>query len=275
MVNKLKASSAILKKAKSLGASLVGIARVEDLKSAPSFTFAPKMPHAGEGIGTRESDSGLKPGEAGWPENAKSVIVIAVSHPEDEPEMDWWYGRQDPPGNRVLARVCKELCAWIEETFDIKTVHLPYHVEKGGTYLKDCAVMAGLGCIGKNNILVTPEYGPRVRLRALTVDAELPSSGPRQFDPCADCDVFCRKACPRNSFGECLYTPENYGQKILPGRDGSFSRPMCNVQMEVDNNEAIEQEVEGFDAPVKIIKYCRKCELACPVGKPLKLAGAA
>ena len=267
MIKNLKASSAILKKAEELGASLVGIAHVADLKTAPSFTFAPKMPTAGEGIGTRKNDSGLKPGEVAWPENARSMIVIAVSHPEDAPEMDWWFGRVDPPGNRVLAKVCRELCPWIEEKFGINTVHLPYHVEKGGTYLKDAAVMAGLGCIGKNNILVTPEFGPRVRLRALTVDVDLPSTGPRSFNPCADCDELCRKACPQHVFDQVIYNPADYGQDILPGRDGSFSRPTCNVQMEVDNDNAKEQVVEGFDDPVKIIKYCRRCELACPVGK--------
>ena len=275
MIKDLKASSAIMQKAKELGASLVGIARVDQLRSAPSFTFAPKMPNAGEGIGTRKNDLGLKPGEAAWPENAKSIVVIAVSHPEDEPELDWWFGRSDPPGNKVLAKVCRELCPWIEETFGINTVHLPYHVEKGGTYLKDSAVMAGLGCIGKSNILVTPEYGPRVRLRALTLDADLPSTGPRQFNPCADCNELCRKACPQKAFDSVLYKTQDYGQDILPGRDGTFSRPVCNIQMEVNNDEAKEQTVDGFDKPVKIIKYCRKCELACPVGKPVKAAKSA
>ncbi len=261
-----------MNKAKDLGASLAGIARVDELKSAPSFTFAPKMPGAGEGIGSRKNDLGLKPGEVAWPENAKSVIVIAVAHPEEEPEMDWWFGRMDPPGNRVLAKVCRELCTWITERFGINTVHLPYHVEKGGIYLKDAAVMAGLGCIGCNNVLVTPEYGPRIRLRALTVDTTLASTGPRQFNPCADCPGLCRTACPQNTFGEKIYAEATFGQDILPARDGTFSRPACNVQMELDNDEAKEQEVEGFDDPVKIIKYCRRCELACPVGKPMKAA---
>ena len=263
----LKASSAILKKSKEFGASLSGFANVEDLKKAPSFTFAPQMPNAGEGIGTRKNDLGLKPGEAAWPEYAKTVLVIAVAHPEDKPEMDWWFGRVDPPGNRVLASVVRQLCPWITDTFGIGTFHMPYHVEKGGTYLKDASVLAGLGCIGRNNILVTPEYGPRVRLRALTLDVEIPSTGPTAFDPCTDCGDLCRKACPQNSFGETIYTAKDYGQEILPARDGSFSRPVCNGQMEEDNTVAREQTVEGFDDPVKVIKYCRNCELACPVGK--------
>ncbi|MCP3899238.1 MAG: epoxyqueuosine reductase [Desulfobacteraceae bacterium] len=263
----LKASSAILKKAKEFGASLAGFANVEELKKAPSFTFAPKMPGAGEGVGTRKNDLGLKPGEAAWPENAKTVLVIAVEHPDDKPEMDWWFGRIDPPGNRVLADVIKKLCIWIAETYGIGVFHLPYHVEKGGTYLKDSAVLAGLGCIGKINILVTPEYGPRVRLRALTMDVSLPSTGPTGFDPCAYCDEYCRKACPQHSFENRRYDPKDYGQDILPGRDGSFSRPNCNIQMDKDNENAIEEMVEGSDKPVKLIKYCRRCEHACPVGK--------
>lgn len=263
----LQASSVILKKAKEFGASLAGFASVEELKKAPSFKFAPQMPGAGQGIGTRKNDLGLKPGEAAWPDNAKTVLVIAVEHPDDKPEMDWWFGRVDPPGNRVLANVIRELCTWITDTYNIGVFHLPYHVEKGGTYLKDASVLAGLGCIGKNNILVTPEYGPRVRLRALTMDVSFPSTGPRLFDPCAACDEWCRKACPQKSFENKIYNSKDYGQDILPGRDGSFSRPQCNIQMDKDNVDAKEEVVAELDEPVKLIKYCRNCELACPIGK--------
>ncbi|MBF0200488.1 MAG: epoxyqueuosine reductase [Desulfamplus sp.] len=263
----LKASSAILKKAKEAGASLCGFASVKDIRSAPSFTFAPRMPDAGKGVGTRKNDLGLKPGEAAWPENAKTVLVIAVEHPDDKPEMDWWFGRIDPPGNRLLAGIVRNLCQWIPETFGIGVFHMPYHVEKGGTYLKDAAVLAGLGCIGKNNILVTPELGSRVRLRALTLDVSLPSTGPSGFDPCAGCEEWCRKACPQHSFENQIYDPEIYGQEILPGREGMYSRILCNLRMEKDIADAKESEVDGFDDPIKIIKYCRMCEQACPVGK--------
>ena len=263
----LNASSTIIKKAKELGATLAGFALVNDLKTAPSFTFAPKLPVTGDGIGTRKSALGLKPGEVAWPDGAKSVLVIAVEHPAAKPELDWWFGRVDPPGNRILAKVVQQLCIWIPEKYNIKTFHLPYHIEKGGTFLKDSAVLAGLGCIGRNNILVTPEYGPRVRLRALTLDVTVPSTGPLSFDPCEGCDAPCRRACPQGAFNNQIYKTEDYGQNRLPGRSGVFSRPVCNIQMELDNDMAKEQIVEGFDEPVKIIKYCRKCELSCPVGR--------
>jgi epoxyqueuosine reductase len=272
MINKaaLQISSALLSKARELGADLVGFAAVDDLIKAPSFTFASQMPGAGEGIGTRKNELGLKPGEVLWPKMARTVMVIAVHHPEDKPEMDWWFGRVDPPGNRVLAKVVAELCSWIPERFGIDVIHLPYHVEKGGTYLKDASVVAALGCIGKSNILVTPEYGPRVRLRALTLDLELPSTGPLAFDPCKLCNELCRKACPQKAFGNKIYSANDYGQNILPGREGVYSRPACNQQMESDNEAAHAQLVDGFKQPIKIIKYCRQCELACPVGKPFE-----
>lgn len=263
----LSASSAILRKAKKLGAPLAGFASVEDLKSAPSFTFAPKMPGAGKGVGTRESKMEIAPGEVQWPDHGKSVLVIAVEHPKDKPEMDWWFGRISPPGNKILVRIISELCEWIPDTFGIDVFHFPYHIEKGGIYLKDAAVMAGLGCIGKNNLVVTPEFGPRVRLRSMVLDCRMPSTGPNPFDPCAQCDMVCWKSCPKKAFAKQVYTPETYGQAVLPARDGVYARPSCNERMQENIDRAKEEPVEGFDKPVKILKYCRNCELSCPVGK--------
>lgn len=247
----------ILEKALVLGASLSGLASVERLKTAPSFTMGPQMPEVGDGIGTRAATmKGLSQGEAYWPEDAKTVLVIALSHPRNKPDMDWWFGPKMPPGNRSLVNIFNQLGPWIKEHYGIGSVHLPYHVEKGGTYLKDAAVMAGLGCVGKNNLLVTPKFGPRVRLRAMLLDSTLTPTGISGFDPCKKCTEFCRKACPQSAFDTARLSAENFGQTALPGRDGHFSRCICNIQMQ--KNEKGQPEV---------IKYCRECEFACPVGK--------
>ena len=58
-----------------------------------------------------------------------------------------------------------KLAKWIEKELSYQTFKLPYHFENGGVFLKDAAVMAGLGCIGKNNLFVSQIYGPRLRLR--------------------------------------------------------------------------------------------------------------
>ena len=265
----LATASAILNRATQLGASLAGFASVADLKRAPSFTFAPKMPNAGDYLEVWGNDLGLEPGKTAWPEHAKTILVMGVAHPEDKPEMDWWLGLENPPGNRILIDLAKTLCAWIEETFGIKTVHLPYRVEKGGTYLKDAAVLSGLGCIGKNNLLVTPQLGPRIRLRALTLDVVLPPTGPVDFDPCALCEEFCRNACPRKAFGSQIYAPEAYDQDLLPGRDGRFFRTTCQLQMDIDEIP-LGAPGDGAEPALPTIKYCRNCELTCPVGKEVK-----
>lgn len=257
----------IIEKALKSGADLCGLADVQDLKSAPSFVLAPQMPEIASGVGTRQGKMELAPGQVSWPENAKSVLVLAISHPADKPELDWWYGEKSPSGNRLLMDAAKKLTEWIPDKFNINTVHLPYHIEHGGIYLKDAAVMAGIGCIGKNNLLLTPQFGPRVRLRALTLDTQLPSSGPSDFDPCSDCPGYCRRACPQKAFKKNIFSKTDYELDHLPGRNGDYSRPTCNVQMEKNIAKALPEKIDGFNEPVKTIKYCRRCELACPVGR--------
>lgn len=263
----LSASSAILRKSKEFGAHLAGFANVKELKIAPSFVFAPQMAGVGEGIGTRKGEMELNPGEVKWPQEAKSILVVAVEHPKGKPEMDWWYGKKSPSGNKLLIDAIKELCEWIPSVFDIEVFHFPYHIEQGGIYLKDAAVMAGLGCIGRNNMVVTPDLGPRVRLRAMALSVPFPSTGPSGFDPCSQCDDLCRKACPEKAFSEVTYSPDKYDLTALPGKDGSYARPTCNIQMQKNNDNASEQKPEGFSNPVKVVKYCRICEWSCPVGK--------
>jgi epoxyqueuosine reductase len=157
---------------------------------------------------------------------------------------------------------------------------MPYWVEKGGIYLKDTAVLAGLGCIGRNNMLVSAELGPRVRLRGMLLEDELTPTGPITFDPCAGCEEFCRRACPQNAFDRVVLSAAEAGMYTLPGRDGCFSRAKCYIQMDKDVEDSDMAVAKGFLSGLdksalvtggisrteKRIKWCRQCELACPVG---------
>jgi epoxyqueuosine reductase len=262
-------SNQIVAKAKSLGASLAGIADAGLLKQSPSHSIYPRMAQ-NIGVGSRETAAGIEAGQIAWPPGAKAVVVIAVEHKKDEPQLDWWDGRAGTPGNRVLIQINNKLSDWVEKKFEIKTHKLPYHVEKGGIFLKDAAVMAGLGCIGKNNLLVTPEFGPRIRLRAMILEAEVEPTGPVQFDPCDGCKEPCRHACPQNAFNNIAFSSIEMGMLTLPGRNGSFSRTTCNIQMETDIAAAESLPTEGTDEAGKCIKYCRRCEFACIAGRPSK-----
>ena len=142
---------------------------------------------------------------------------------------------------------------------------LPYRVEHGGTLFKDAAALAGLGTIGKNNLVITPEYGPHVRLKAMFLDVDLEPTGPIDFTPstgpstplrtgsgqapCEGCDMPCRRVCPQEAF-----------------RNGSYSRALCNMQMGKDEaNEVIVVKSENDDSLSNYRKYRRACELTCPV----------
>ena len=70
--------------------------------------------------------------------------------------------------NEVLGSIGRELvCALLQAGH--RAALSPY----SGVFAKDAAALAGLGTIGENNLLVTEEYGPRVRLRIVVTDAEL------------------------------------------------------------------------------------------------------
>jgi len=260
-------TSQIIEKSKEFGASLAGIADVEEVKNSPSHFIYGKLDEYTT-VGNIETGE-IWPDEIVWSENAKSVIVIAVVHPEREPELDWWrnWHTGGTHGNRILISINSKLSKWMEAEIGIKSTKLPYHIEHGGIFLKDAAVMAGLGCIGKNNMVVTPEYGPRVRLRAMLTDVVLHGTGPLDFDPCKECDMPCQRVCPQKAFQNKIYFEKQFGLPMLPARTGVYSRHLCNVQMERDDKRGEKIVIEGQDEPGKLVKYCRRCELACPVGK--------
>lgn len=69
---------------------------------------------------------------------------------------------------------------------------------------KHAAVAAGLGTIGRNGLLVTKEFGPRVRLACLLTDAPLEPTQTLEENFCRDCRA-CIKACP----AQALQAPKN------------------------------------------------------------------
>lgn len=250
-----KIEKAIVAKAKELGASLAGIACIEDLKASRSYEIYSQEPF----YETYDLNSpnyfkfkGVK-----WCEAHKSVLVWALSHPESEPALDWWSMKVPgfTPGNGIMRMQSKKLRIWLEEEFGIKAYSLPYQIEFGGAFLKDSGHLAGIGVIGRNNLLVTPEFGTRVRLRGMFIEAELEPTGPLDFDPCTGCDRPCHRACPRNAF-----------------RSGSYERALCrkeNDRRDADC-EMIEGSVMGIDEPSEVVKPCRFCELACPVAQEFR-----
>lgn len=66
---------------------------------------------------------------------------------------------------------------------------------------KHCAVAAGLGRIGKNTLVTTPEYGNMVWLNAVLTDAQLEPDELLTGDPCPEACSLCIDSCPVNALG--------------------------------------------------------------------------
>jgi epoxyqueuosine reductase len=223
-------NKAITARAISLGAALVGTVDVATLMASPSHRqFSARRVRA-----------------------AGAVIVLALAHPAGQPKMDWWdRQRGRTPGNRRLIKINRRLAGWLTKKYGVEACELPYSVGGRGVFLKDAAVLAGLGAIGRNNLLITPAYGPRVRLRALLLDRPLRyARAPKGFAPCDGCDGPCMQACPRNAF-----------------EGGSYHRERCLRQLQENERNPIVQPSPVVGMPTFYsIDYCRRCELACPVG---------
>ena len=141
----------VIEKALEFGADDAGVCLAADLLGGPTHRRFP-LP---EGINMDHA-----------------VLVVALSHPVEEPQLDYFIRREgyrfgNSEGNRRLMDISSHLGQWLAEE-GISSRDLHYYVEMGGVFLKGAAVLAGLGCIGVNNLFIHPGYGPRIRFRART-----------------------------------------------------------------------------------------------------------
>ncbi|MEM2865692.1 MAG: hypothetical protein QXM46_01275 [Candidatus Hadarchaeales archaeon] len=149
------------------------------------------------------------------------------------------------------------------------------------------AQISGLGDIGANNMLITPEWGPRVELASVITNAPLKPDGPKLAgkiyeETCKAC-FKCVEACPTQAItrekmppynfelNRCLWATQGWMMlsKIeIPPEEWITARPTSMVM------------VPKYTAKYPFIKVyqewqkrkmdfpcCIECTLACPVGK--------
>ena len=71
----------------------------------------------------------------------------------------------------------------------------------GDVSFKYAAKRAGLGVYGKSGLLITPQYGPRVRFCLVLTNALLQADPPIEIDFCRGCQV-CTRLCPGKAITE-------------------------------------------------------------------------
>ncbi|MHA2035677.1 MAG: hypothetical protein ACW98X_04545 [Promethearchaeota archaeon] len=109
-----------------------------------------------------------------------------------------------------------------------------------GLYLKEVAALAGIGPIGKNNLLITDEFGSQVRLRAIVSDAPLACGEPiTKSEYCKECTI-CIDSCPSKALS-----------------NGKYIVQKCREYM-INNRKKLSDHV---------FIDCNICIECCPVGK--------
>ncbi len=116
---------------------------------------------------------------------------------------------------------------------------------------KTAARLAGLGWVGKSALLVTRQYGPRVRFATVYTDAPLPT-GTIHKVRCGSCRV-CVDACPAHAF-----TGNDFDEK--EPRDYIYDAKACNNYMKERRLSLLGKNVFGGN--------CGLCIQVCPFGKP-------
>lgn len=112
---------------------------------------------------------------------------------------------------------------------------------------KYAAVIAGLGWIGKNDVLVTEKYGPEVTLNAILIDCELPAGTPVRESQCPPgCDL-CIRACPYHALTDALW---DSGAKRSELIDYQLCNQKRSLYIETHNRK----------------HACGLCMAACPAG---------
>lgn len=112
---------------------------------------------------------------------------------------------------------------------------------------KTVATRAGLGWIGKNALLVTPEYGSAIRISSVLTDMPLKTDLPINMSRCGKCTK-CTEACPASAIKGTLWSVNSVRDELL----NPFA---CRKKA----RELLKREI-GIEKTL-----CGKCIEICPV----------
>jgi epoxyqueuosine reductase len=246
----------IKKIAKLYGASLVGITDVKEKWIYKSGFVRPYL--ASEAVSKKKLREGLESESIletpiNLPEGINTVIVIAI---EMDPDAISTAPAQPAA---AAASIAYSKMAFIISCLGEFIRNLGYRAIQCGNDTAisiPLAIDAGLGALGRNGLLITPEFGPRVRICKVFTDLPLIADKPNfDFikiveDSCRNC-FKCAEACENNA--------------ITLDREPSYKA------LSISNNSGVRKYYinaeKCFEFWIKNSSDCGKCIAVCPFAK--------
>ncbi len=208
-----------------------------------------------EALTARSTPEQLLPG-------CRSILCVGLPYPPPLPppaaEADKVCGKIAayatlPDYHSILSDKLKALAARLPSLAE-RAVRWRICVDTAPILEKDYAFLAGLGWIGRNSLLLTPQFGSYVFLGELLTNLELEPDQPLEGDPCAAC-YQCVQACPTHA--------------LLPERSVDARR--CLSYWTIEHRGPIPEELRPLLG--KRIFGCDSCQMACPLNAQLKQPG--
>lgn len=224
---------------------------------------------------------------------ARSVIVMAVAHSLGAvyaPDIMLWT-RSKMQTSRLLDAAAEKVGRLLERQGHLSlpvSADKPVEIVKadprtgkklrqtravGFLSLKHAALSCGMGEIGQNNLLLTPEFGPHQRLCAVITQAPLEPDPPRALGLCTGCGQ-CAKACPSGALKNGSYDVDpcfvywSYGFKRLP--PASLREWPGFIRMLLEHTKRRDLLVETGQTSITDVDNCIECMRACLVGERWK-----
>jgi epoxyqueuosine reductase QueG len=243
--------------ARGMGVDDIGIASVNDYQSPRSPDIAKLFPEA------------------------RSIVVLAYSELSNCESLSPQIAMNGRLDLMAFLRSCNyQMARYLELELNAKAMSVPatFPMEMaretkgliGDVSLRHAAVAAGLGAIGRNNLVYHPRFKCKVIFSAVLIDLEIEPNPPVQDELCTKCNL-CVENCPAGALNEegktdvmkCMRVLEPYGL----GANIRFWTKL--VESPQDEQKAMLKDVEYWRLyhvlQMGFQYLCFNCMKACPV----------
>ncbi len=191
-----------------------------------------------------------------YQEDYRSALVLAVPYGEQLTPDDYTEERFEQ-GIQISKGLLETVLAEIERILQKRQVKywIPPVAQENEKELralfsfKTAAARAGIGWFGKNDVIITERYGPRVRLSAILIDEIFAYGQPITEGRCPEDCTECIDICPCKALKNQQWTVDKDRSEIIDYRK-------CNRMR------------SAFIPKLGRKSACGLCMAACPFGRP-------